>query len=311
MRSVVVESSAKRRLVIADADEPLPAPSEALIRVSSFSLNLGETRRTQTADDGWRPGWDLAGTVETPASDGSGPTAGNRVVGFVPSGAWAELVAVPTDALAVLPDSVSFAQASTLPVAGLTAMYGLDRNGSILGRRVLITGANGGVGHFACQLARNAGAHVVGLVRRPERDADARDAGAAEIIVGADREAAAGHGPYDLVLEGVGGDTLSMALTVLAPGGMCVLYGVSSGAEFAFNAREHLAAGAAQFYRFTLFREIREQPASEGLTRLVEMVADGSVVPKIDHEAPWTNVAEVAGRLLDREISGKAVLHIS
>ena len=311
MRSVVVDSSATRRLVIADADEPVPTPSEVLIRVSSFSLNLGETRRTQIADDGWRPGWDLAGTVEAPASDGSGPATGDRVVGFVPSGAWAELVVVPTDALAALPDSVSFAEASTLPVAGLTAMYGLDRNGSILGRRVLITGANGGVGHFACQLARNAGARVVGVVRRPERDADAREAGAAEIVVGADREVAASHGPYHLVLEGVGGETLSMALAVLAPGGMCVLYGVSSGAEFAFNAREHLAAGAAQFYRFTLFREIREQPASEGLARLAAMVAEGSVVPKIDHEAPWTDVAEVAGRLLDREISGKAVLHVS
>ncbi len=310
MRSVLVDSSAERRLVIADADEPVPTSSEALIRVSSFSLNLGETRRTQVADDGWRPGWDLAGTVEAAAADGSGPPAGARIVGFVPSGSWAELVAVPTDALAELPDSVSFAQAATLPVAGLTAMYGLDRNGSILARRVLITGANGGVGHFACQLARNAGAYVVGVVRRPEREADARKAGAAEIVVGEDRETAARHGPYHLVFDGVGGETLSMALTLVVPGGMCVLYGVSSGAEFAFNAREHLAAGAAQFYRFTLFREIREQPASEGLARLAAMVAEGSVVPKIDHEAAWTDVAQVAGHLLDREISGKAVLHI-
>ncbi len=73
MRSVLVDSSAERRLVIADADEPVPTSSEALIRVSSFSLNLGETRRTQVADDGWRPGWDLAGTVEAAAADGSGP----------------------------------------------------------------------------------------------------------------------------------------------------------------------------------------------------------------------------------------------
>ena len=310
MQAVLVDSSAERRLAVGEAAEPVPAPDQAIVRVASFSLNLGETRRTQTADDGWRPGWDLAGIVEAPAANGSGPPVGARVVGFVPSRAWAELVAVPPDALAVLPDAVSFAQASTLPVAGLTALYGLDRNGSILGRRVLITGANGGVGHFACQLARNAGAHVIGLVRRPERERDAREAGAAEIVVGPDRDVAAGFGPYDLVLDGVGGETLSMALTALAPGGMCVLYGVSSGAEFAFNAREHLAAAGAQFYRFTLFREIREQPAAEGLTRLAEMVAEGSVAPRIDHEAPWTDVAEAAGRLLDREISGKAVLHI-
>ena len=81
-------------------------------------------------------------------------------------GAWAERVAVRTDALAALPDAVSFGQAATLPVAGLTALWALERGGLLLDKRVLVTGASGGVGHLACQLARQAGAQVVGAVRQ-------------------------------------------------------------------------------------------------------------------------------------------------
>src|SRR5207247_11345890 len=84
----------------------------------------------------------------------SGPRVGARVVGLLPEGAWAERVAVPTHALAALPDKVTFAQAATLPVAGLTALYALAKRGPLLGRRVLVTGATGGGGYFADQLAR-------------------------------------------------------------------------------------------------------------------------------------------------------------
>ena len=310
-RSVVVDPNADHRLHLAQIPAPTPAPSQALVRVAAFSLNLGETRRTQTADAGWRPGWDIAGTVEAQAANGSGPATGTRVVGLVASRGWSELVAVPTDAIAPLPDGVTFAQAATLPVAGLTALYALEKGGALLGRSVLITGASGGVGHLACQLARHGGARVTATVRRPERERDAIDAGAHHVVVGEDHEAAASHGPYGLVLESVGGESLSMALSLLAPGGLCVVYGVSSGSEFAFDARRHLASPGAQFYRFNLFQELGAQPASEGLARLAALVDGGVLRPSIGVEAPWSEIASVARRLLDREVSGKAVLHVS
>ncbi len=133
LRAVVVDPDAERRLSLAEVSALSPASSQALVRVAAFSLNLGETRRTQTADAGWRPGWDIAGTVEAEAANGSGPAAGTRVVGLVASRGWSELVAVPTDALAPVPEDVTFAQASTLPVAGLTVLYALEQDGAPVG----------------------------------------------------------------------------------------------------------------------------------------------------------------------------------
>ena len=90
------------------------------------------------------------------------------MVGIVQSGAWAERVAVPVEHLAELPEAVSFEQASTLPVAGLTALRSLELGGFIVGKRVLVTGASGGVGRFAIQLAKLAGAHVTAVARRTD-----------------------------------------------------------------------------------------------------------------------------------------------
>jgi NADPH:quinone reductase len=87
-RAVVVDSQVPGRLAIKLMPVRPPLPSQALVRVKSISLNLGEVRRALTmAEAGWRPGWDLAGVVEQAAADHSGPAAGARVVGFVPAGA--------------------------------------------------------------------------------------------------------------------------------------------------------------------------------------------------------------------------------
>ncbi|MGD0074886.1 MAG: zinc-binding dehydrogenase [Candidatus Binataceae bacterium] len=308
IRAVVIDPKVAERFVISRVEAPTPAPSQALVRVKAISLNLGELRRSMTAEAGARPGWDFAGTVEKAAADGSGPRAGTRVVGMLITGAWAEVIAAPTNAIAAIPDSVSFAQASTLPVAGLTALYALELNGSILGRSVLITGASGGVGHLACQLGRHAGARVVAVVRRAEREKHARDAGAHQVVVSEDSLPAAKFGPYHLVLESVGGASLTAGMSMLAPEGMCVLYGASAVSETTFDARAFYLKGGASLYGFILFHELRRQPASEGLERLARLVADGVLRPQIEVEAPWTEIASVAQRLYNRGIAGKAVL---
>ena len=118
IRAVVVDPAAAGKLAIKPVELRDCDRDEVAVRVSAISLNRGETRRAlQQAEPGWRPGWDFVGVVETAAADGSGPIPGTRVVGVLPSGAWAERVNCRTHAVAALPDVVGDAEAATLPRA--------------------------------------------------------------------------------------------------------------------------------------------------------------------------------------------------
>ncbi|MEH2391837.1 MAG: zinc-binding dehydrogenase [Nostoc sp.] len=311
IRAVIVDPNVPGRLALSEVTAPKPAPDEALVRVAAISLNRGEVKRSTSAEAGWQPGWDLAGVVETPAADGSGPPQGARVVGFRRAGAWAELVSVPTNALAEVPPSVSFAQAATLPVAGLTAYHAVLKGGSLLGRPVLVTGASGGVGYFAIQLAQLSGAHVVAHIRQAGYETLVKEAGAQSVVISEDLSPASEYGPYHLIIESVGGKTLGVALSLLAQDGKTVLYGVSGGDEVTFNAAQFFGTGSVSLYGLRLFDELRFESAAVGLKRLLSLVEAGQLRPHIDLEASWTEIADVAQQLLDRRFPGKAVLHIS
>ncbi len=309
MKAVVVDRSAPGGLAIRDVPDPVPLPNEALVHVAAIDLNRGEVRRARNAQNGWRPGWDFAGTVERAAADGSGPPAGSRVVGLaVANGAWAERVAVPVRDLAVLPDGVSFERAATLPVAGLTALYALEKRGGLLGRRVLVTGASGGVGVFALQLARLSGAHAVGLVRQErKREVVARFADA--VVAGETAEPTAEHGPFDVVLESVGGAVFASALTLLAPDGMVVTYGTAAESSATIEVSPFYARGGNAIYGFFVFYELEHgEPAGIGLARLLRLVDAGTLDVHVDEIAPFARIAEAAERLWARDITGKLVL---
>lgn len=306
--AIVVDPSVEGRLAVREVAAPDPLPSEALVRVAAISLNLGEVRRSMSIEAGWRPGWDFAGTVERQAADGSGPRQGARVVGMLDAGAWAEIVAAPTHRIAELPDAVTFSQAATLPVAGLTAYHALAKGGFLVGKRVLITGASGGVGYYAVQLANIAGSQVIGVVHRAERVADVQRIGAHQVIVTQDLEAARQSGPYHLILESVGGKVLSNALSMLAVGGTVVSFGSSSGDPVVFDPRPFYQRGGASIYGFILFNELIHRPASEDLGVLARLIADGRLHSHIDLEVPWTRITEAVQSLLERRITGKVVL---
>ena len=289
---------------LAEVPDPTPRPDEALVEVKAFSLNRGETRRLQTLEAGTVTGWDLAGTVRQPAHDG-GPAAGARVVGLVNPGAWAELVAVKLEHLAELPEGISVEQAATLPVAGLTALRALEVAGFVLEKRVLVTGASGGVGRFAIQLAKLAGAHVTAIARRTE---GLKELGAAEVRSEIDLD-----GPvYNAVIDGVGGPVLGSAIQRVAPGGTIVSFASTIPEPVSYPARELFArAPGARLYGLYVFAELAHtRSGSADLRRLADLVADGRLDPQIDLTLSWHEVGSAIAALLDRRVNGEAVLRV-
>ena len=313
VRAVVVDPSHSDKLTLQSVALPNAAPDDVTVRVTAISLNRGEVNRALSQPTaGARPGWDFAGVIEERASDGSGPPMGTRVVGMLGTGAWAERIRAPSHAVAALPDAVSDAQAATLPVAGLTALHALRQGGLLLGRRVLVDATTGGVGHLAVQLAAAAGAEVYGHVRRADQSAMIAEWCGDRIIVASDLRAAAAGGPYHLILDSVGGSALSAALTMLQPNGTCVTFGVSEAPTTTFESGAFFRQGGVRLYGLILFHELRTvEPAGFGLALLAAEIARGRLRPHIEIEAPWTDIAAIARRLIAREFVGKAVLHVT
>ena len=306
MLALVNTPSAPIAVELNEVPEPVPMPDEAVVEVHAFSLNRGEIALLASRPDGWRPGQDISGVVVQPAADGSGPEKGTRVVALVDGAGWSQRVAAPTARMAVLPDTVSFASAATLPVAGLTALRTLRQGGSLLGQRVLITGAAGGVGSFAVQLAALAGAEVTGVARHPDHVVGLSELGATALVANI-QEA---EGPFDLILESVGGASLAGAISKVAPGGTIVVFGNSSREETSFSFPNFSGHAAARLLAFFIYESGTPSSMGVDLAKLVSLVAAGKLIPQIGLEDSWYNVYRDAAAVRDRKVNGKAVFHI-
>jgi len=305
MLAVVNTPSGARPVAISEVPEPVPAPNEALVAVHRFSLNRGEMRLFQVRPEGWRPGQDIAGVVMRQAADGSGPPDGTRVVCLTDWAGWAEQAAVPSHRMAALPDTVSFGDAAALPVAGLTALRTLRHGAPLLGKRVLITGAAGGVGNLAVQLAARSGARVTAIVGSAARGRVLNGLGAAEIVTGIDDA----KGRFELILEAAGGASLTAALARIEAKGVVVIYGNSSGEPTPLNFRDFAEHQNARLQGFHYFTSEPEEKFGADLGLLVSLIADGSLKPRIvEHD--WHEIPAVGARLLGRGVAGKAVFRI-
>lgn len=284
-------------------DDPCPGRGEALVAVHAFAINRGELDLLRTRTSGWRPGQDIAGVVTAQARDGSGPAAGTRVMALVEQAGWAELAAVPASRLAPLPAGVSTRQAAALPLAGLTALRTLRLAGDLLGRRVLITGANGGVGRIQIQLAAAAGAEVT-AVAKPQHEKQLLALGASSVVP----DPAAASGRYDLVTDWVGGPSLAAGLAKVAPRGTVVL-GSGSAEKTPISIHDFFGHEGARLVGYLSYAH--PEPPGPDLTTLAGLTAAGRLDPAIGLTLPWTQLPDALAALAERRISGKAVLTIS
>jgi NADPH:quinone reductase len=307
MRAILTTGDAARPVELRDVPLPVPGSNQALVRVHATSLNAGELRRAGVSPAGRQIGWDVAGVVETAAADGSSPPRGTRVVSFADATGWADFALVEGRQLGVIPDGVSFEDAATLPVAGVTALRALGRNGSVLGRRALIVPGTGGVGLFGIQLAHLAGAHVAAVIRNAGASAQLQEIGADEVIVGSTADAQS-RAPYDVVLESLGGDSLGAALGCVAPDGVVVTFGQTVAGKATIDAAKLYLTGGASLYGFYLFHEARREPVARDLERLAAFVRTRRLRTHIDAEFDAARIEDAVAALRERRVTGKVVV---
>jgi NADPH:quinone reductase-like Zn-dependent oxidoreductase len=224
MQALIAAERAAGGVAFADVDEPAALPNRAIVEVSAFSVNRGETYQLEHPHPGWRPGKDVAGVVTVSAGNGSGPPVGTRVVGHVDQDGWAQHVAVPTDRVAELPEGMSFVTAAALPLAGLAALRLLRVTGPLPSRKIILTGASGGLGHYFVELAAGQGGLVTAFSASADRGQRLRELGAISVVT--DVESAVP--PFEIGIDSIGGATTRSIWHRLEPHGLLIWLGQAS-----------------------------------------------------------------------------------
>jgi NADPH:quinone reductase-like Zn-dependent oxidoreductase len=233
MKAIVVtdEGAGTAGMTLAERPDPEPASNDVLVEVHASGFTPGELAWSTSFTDRLGrdrtpaiPGHELAGVVSALGYGTRGLSVGQRVFGLADwtrDGTLAEYAAVEARNLAPLPGDVDFTVGASLPISGLTAWQGLFEHGRLrAGQSVLVHGAAGGVGGVAAQLAREAGAHVIGTGRAADRQT-ALDFGAQEFIE-LDAESLEDVGGVDLVFDVIGGDIGKRSAGVVRAGGTLV-----------------------------------------------------------------------------------------
>ncbi|MFB7944051.1 zinc-binding dehydrogenase [Kitasatospora phosalacinea] len=297
---------ARGTVEFAEVPQPEPRPDEVLVKVDAFSVNRGETFLLEDPPPGWRPGKDVTGLVVQAAADGTGPAVGQRVVAHPPGAGWAEYAVARTDALAVLPERLDAATAAALPLAGLTALRLLRAAGAVTGRRLLLTGASGGVGHYLTELAAAAGAQLTAVTANAERGERLRELGAAEVV----HAVAGARGPYDLVLESTGGAELPRALALLAPRGRLLWFGQASREPVRLDFFALLNGPVSATVRHFSYADV-DHPDGPDLRTLVRLTAEGRLHPELGLVDDWHRTADAIAALRGRRVRGNTVLTLN
>jgi NADPH2:quinone reductase len=306
-------------LCLEEVPVPTPGPGQALIKVEAVGVNFVDIYRRSGAYKvayPFTPGEEAGGTVESVAPGVTTVRPGNRVASSNVIGAYAEYALVPADRLVQLPERVSARDGAAAMLQGITAHY-LTASTYRLTRTdtCLVHAAAGGVGLLICQMARQRGARVIGTVSTEEKAALAREAGANEVILytevdfEAETKRLTDGAGVEVVYDSVGRTTFAKSLNCLAPRGLMVLFGQSSGAVEPFdpqilNQKGSLFLTRPTIAHYTATRRELLQHASA----VLHGVADGNLVIRIGGEFTLAQAAEAHRMLESRRTTGKLLL---
>jgi NADPH:quinone reductase-like Zn-dependent oxidoreductase len=307
-------------LRLARITRPEPGASEVLLRVHAAGLDRGQWHLMTGRPYVLRPvvgfrgprnpvsGIDVAGTVVAVGPGVTRFSVGDEVFGFG-RGTFAEYAVAREDKLARKPANASFEQAAVVPVSAVTALMALTDAGHVqAGQKVLITGASGGVGSYAVQLARAFGAEVTGVCSAAKLDL-VRSLGAAHVIDYTRDDFAAGQRRYDLIIDIAGNPALSRLRRALTPAGTAVIAGGEEGGNVTGMGRQFRALALSPFLRQRLtMLTPRQRPAD--LERLVALIEAGAVTPSIGATYPLDQVPEAMRHLEAGQARGKIVITI-
>jgi NADPH:quinone reductase len=300
-------------------DVPTPGPGQALVRVEATGLNFIEIYqrtglyKTQLP---FTPGTEGAGTVESVGPGVTTVRQGDRVASVNLLGSYAAYALAPADRLVPLPDRVTTRQGAAVLLQGLTAHYLVMSTWHLQrGQTCLVHAAAGGMGLLLCQMARRIGARVIGTTSTQEKAALAREAGADEVILYTETDFEAevkrltGGAGVEVVYDSVGRTTFTKGLNCLAPRGMMVLFGQSSGPVEPLDPQVLNQKGSLFLTRPTLghYTATREELLQRSAD-VLGWVAEGSLAVRIGHEFPLARAADAQRELESRRTTGKVLL---
>jgi NADPH:quinone reductase-like Zn-dependent oxidoreductase len=294
--------------------DPQPGPGEVLVAVTAAGINAADLMQRDglyPAPPGAPadiPGLEFAGEVIGLGSGTDRLSIGDRVMAIVAGGGQGQQVVVPESTALLVPGGISWEQAGGFPEAFSTAYDALfTQAGLSIGERVLISGAAGGVGTAAVQLAHAAGAHVVASVRSPGRRDEVGALGADEVI---DPAGVADHGPYDVSLELVGAPGVTAVIPSMAFGGRVVVIGVGAGAKLEINLLSLMASRTSVGGSMLRSRTVEEKAS---VARAVEehavsLLAEGKVAVPVADRFPMAEASRAYERFAAGGKLGKIVL---
>jgi len=309
-------------LRVGDLPDPEVKPGTVLVRVASAVANFADTlmvsgRYQLKPEPPFAPGYELAGVV-VEAGEGTWFSPGDRVCGFTPYGAMAELALLPAESCDLLPEVVGFDEAATLPGTYGTSYHALvDRADLQADETLLVLGAAGGVGLAAVQIGKALGAKVVAAVSSDAKEELARTSGADEVIrydreelrAGIDR-VTGGHG-VDVVFDPVGGDVFDESLRVVAFGGRLLVIGFASGRIPVVPANIPLIKGFAVVgVRAGEFGRRFPELGAENLREVARLGEAGVFDPLIGARFPLSRALDAMRALAERRVVGKIVVEM-